>query len=85
MRPNFVEKFGAYRLTLTLPVLNAATRILFLVAGADKAETLRQVLEGPRRPEELPVQYVQPASGQVEWYVDENAARLLKNAMRSEL
>ena len=85
VRPNFVEKIRAYRLTLTLPVLNAAARILFLVAGADKAETLRQVLEGPRRPEELPVQYVQPASGQVEWYVDENAARLLKSAMRSEL
>ena len=84
VRPNFVEKFKTYRLTLTLPVLNAATRILFLVAGADKAETLRQVLEGPRRPEELPVQYVQPASGQVEWYVDENAARLLKSAVRSE-
>ena len=84
VRPNFVEKFMAYRLTLTLLVLNAATRILFLVAGADKAETLREVLAGPRRPQELPAQYVQPVSGRVEWYVDENAARLLKGAMRSE-
>jgi 6-phosphogluconolactonase len=84
VRPNFVEQFMGYRLTLTLPMLNAATRILFLVAGADKAETLRRVLEGPRQPEELPVQYVQPATGQVEWYVDENAARLLNSAMRSE-
>ena len=84
VRPNFVEKFKTYRLTLTLPVLNAATRILFLVVGADKAETLRQVLEGPRRPEELPAQSVQPVRGQVEWYLDEPAARLLKGAMRSE-
>ena len=83
VRPNFVEKLMAYRLTLTLPVLNAAARILFLAAGADKAETLRQVVEGSRRPEELPAQYVQPAHGQVEWYVDENAARLLKSAMGS--
>jgi 6-phosphogluconolactonase len=83
--PNFVEKFMAYRLTLTLPVLNAAARILFLVAGSDKAETLRQVLEGPRRPEELPAQYVQPANGQVEWYADQNVARLLTSATRSEL
>jgi 6-phosphogluconolactonase len=84
VRPNYVEKFKAHRLTLTLPVLNAASRILFLVAGTDKAETLRQVLDGPWRPEEFPVQYIQPASGQVEWYVDENAARLLKRAMRGE-
>jgi len=83
--PNFVEKFKAHRLTLTFPVLNAAARILFLVAGSDKAETLRQVLEGPRRPEELPAQYVQPANGQVEWYADQNAARLLTSATRSEL
>ena len=83
---NFPLALGilAAGLTLTLPVLNAATRILFLVVGADKAETLRQVLEGPRRPEELPAQSVQPVRGQVEWYVEEPAARLLKGAMRSE-
>jgi 6-phosphogluconolactonase len=85
VRPNFVDKFKAYRLTLTFPVLNAAAWILFLVSGTEKAETLRQVLEGPWRPEELPAQYVHPAKGQVEWYVDQHTARLLTTALRGVL
>jgi 6-phosphogluconolactonase len=84
VRPNFADRFKAYRLTLTFPVLNGAAWILFLVSGEDKSETLRQVLEGPSRPEEFPAQYVHPVNGQVEWYVDRDAARLLGTAPRSE-
>ena len=43
---NWVEKFKAYRITFTLPVLNNAAVVTFLVGGADKAETVREVLEG---------------------------------------
>src|SRR5579871_3259137 len=64
------------RLTLTLPVLNNAANILFLVAGADKAETLARVLEGPLDPEALPSQAVVPANGSLTWLVDKEAARL---------
>ncbi len=80
VRPNFVEKMQTYRLTLTLPVLNAAADVVFLVAGADKAETLHQVLEGP--PGEFPAQLVQPINGQVNWFIDEWAAKKLSPALR---
>ena len=63
------------RITLTAPAINAARRVRFLVAGADKADRLREVLEGPRGM--YPAQLVQPASGDLEWLVDQAAASRL--------
>src|SRR5512146_2919558 len=63
--PNYVEKLQAHRLTLTFPVLNAASEVVFVVSGLDKAEALRQVLEGPRNPELYPAQGVNPVEGKV--------------------
>ena len=74
--PNFAPQLNSFRLTLTLPVLNAAAHVIFLVAGADKAETLRQVLEGPE--ERFPAQLVQPPHGRLSWFIDESAAHLLE-------
>jgi 6-phosphogluconolactonase len=75
--PNYAEKLQMHRLTLTYPVLNAAGEIVFLVSGSGKAEIVRRVLEGPRRPETYPAQGVQPAAGSVTWYLDGPASRLL--------
>ena len=74
----WIEKLAARRITLTLPVLNAAARVLFLVSGRDKAAALRAVLAGPRRPRELPAQAVAPHDGEVTWIVDREAASELK-------
>lgn len=76
--PNFVAKLNSFRLTLTLPVLNAAAHIIFLVAGADKAEVLRQVLEGP--PGQFPAQLIQPINGTLSWFLDRSAAQRLKSS-----
>jgi 6-phosphogluconolactonase len=78
--PNYVAKLQAYRLTLTLPVLNAAGHVIFMVTGADKAGALREVLEGPAG--RLPAQRIQPAHGRVSWFVDRDSARLLSQARR---
>ena len=75
--PNFSERLGVFRLTLTYPILNAAAHVVFLVAGADKAETLRDVINGPPRLSLLPAQGVQPAGGRLTWLLDQAAARLL--------
>ena len=77
MVANWVEKFQTYRITMTAPVLNNAICIMFLVCGAEKAETLRQVLEGERQPELLPSQLIQPEHGKLLWLVDRQAAKLL--------
>ena len=64
------------RLTLTRPILNRGREVLFLVAGADKAERLVEVLAGPADPKRLPSQAIQP-DGQLVWFLDDAAAALL--------
>jgi len=59
------------RLTLTLPVLNAARAVLFMVQGASKREALARVL---RRDPALPASHVQPLDGELAFIVDRAAA-----------
>jgi 6-phosphogluconolactonase len=71
-----VSKLNARRMTLTLPVINAAQRVVFLVVGADKAATLQAVLDGKTEPP-YPTQLVQPQNGARLFLVDESAGALL--------
>jgi 6-phosphogluconolactonase len=74
---NFVPKFSTDRVTLTTPILNQAREVLFLVAGADKAQPLAEVLEGPPDTARLPSQLIKPATGELLWFVDRLAAAKL--------
>lgn len=66
------------RLTFTPLLLHAARHILFLATGADKAETLQAVLEGPDDPDEYPSQgIIRQAQGEVTWMVDKAIAQNL--------
>jgi len=65
---------SVWRITLTPAVINAAAEVLFLVSGGAKAGILRRVLEGPRRPQELPAQAIAPSNGRARWCVDAAAA-----------
>jgi 6-phosphogluconolactonase len=72
------DKLGAWRITLTPIVVNAAAHVTFLVAGTGKAERLHQVLAGRYQPDVLPAQIVRPAGGQLLWLVDAAAAARLQ-------
>ncbi len=63
------------RITLTLPAINAARRVLFLIAGAEKARAVAAVLRNPAST--LPAARVRPADGVVSWLVDRAAAAAL--------
>jgi 6-phosphogluconolactonase len=75
---NPVEKLGTTRLTLTLPVINQARNVIFLVKGANKAKILQTVLEGDSDPDRIPAQAVKLESGELFWLIDEPAAKFLK-------
>jgi len=70
---NYVPKFATDRVTLTVPVINRAREVLFLIAGPDKAAPLREVLEGGQDTARLPSQLIKPA-GKLLWFVDRLAA-----------
>lgn len=63
------------RVTLTLPVLCAASAVVFLVSGKRKAAVLAEVLSGKR--EDLPAARVSPRRGAVTFLADADAASAL--------
>lgn len=58
------------RLTLTLPVLNRAAEVIFLVSGPDKAPALAQVFAANPALPLLPAALVRPTRGRVRWLVE---------------
>jgi 6-phosphogluconolactonase len=74
---HWVESLRAHRITMTLPLLNRARLLIFLVTGEEKAAAVQAVLRGRPDSATLPAQLVRPAEGQVRWLLDSAAARLL--------
>ena len=77
---NWVEKLGGSRITFTLPLLNSARCVAFLVSGTDKAAALHEVLEGNAPADKYPSRLVQPSDGKLIWFVDRAAASELSAA-----
>ncbi len=69
-----VEKDSFKRITLTPEFANRASAIVFLIAGADKAETLQHVINGPYLPETYPSQLIKPLNNNLHFFIDEAAA-----------
>ena len=67
------------RVTLTLPVLNQAALVVFLVTGGSKAEVVRAVLKETDRQPLLPAQLIHPLTRTANWFVDSEAACLVNS------
>jgi 6-phosphogluconolactonase len=70
------------RVTLTLPVLNAARQVMFLVTGADKAAATARAFGGEPDPR-IPASLVAPADGTLTVLTDRAAAAQLPISPRS--
>ena len=65
------------RVTLTLPAINAAREVVFLVTGEDKAEAVERAFGNGADPG-APARLVAPASGGLTVLLDAVAARRLQ-------
>lgn len=63
------------RVTMTYPLLNAAAKISFIVYGGGKAQTLYQLFI--EKDANLPVYHICPKHGELSWYCDREAVKLL--------
>lgn len=72
----FVGKLGVWRISLTYPTLNAARHVAMLVVGATKAGILADIARLPADEVLYPVQGIKPV-GDLQWFLDRAAARLL--------
>ena len=65
------------RITLTHPVICAASQIVVLVSGSEKAKTLKEVLAGPPDEVRYPIHVLWPVLEKVAWLIDSPAAGLI--------
>jgi 6-phosphogluconolactonase len=77
---NYVEKMAAWRMTLSLEVINGAAAVAFLVQGDEKSGVLRDVVEGSREGASLPAAQIRPQPGELHWFVDAAAGKQLVEA-----
>ena len=70
------------RVTLTLPVLNNARNIIFLVTGENKAEIVREIINGDNN---LPASMVKPENGKVFFMLDIQAGSGLERSKITEV
>jgi len=68
---------GQRRISLTGGVINVAKRVSFIASGREKAGVIREIFQKEGRYMEYPAFYVDPSSGNLEWYLDQDATYLL--------
>lgn len=73
----YVPAQQMYRITLTPPIVNLSGKIAFLASGSNKANALKEVIQGKFEPDRFPSQIIQPKNGELHWFVDEAAAALI--------
>jgi 6-phosphogluconolactonase len=76
---NHVPQLNTDRITFTTTLANNAALVAFVIAGADKAGALAQVLEGPPNPDLYPSQLIAP-SGELLFLLETSAAGQLKQS-----
>lgn len=67
------------RITLTVPAINQARCILFLVTGANKQDALTQIFAENADAEKFPARLIHPTNGTISWLLDAAAGEPLQD------
>ncbi|OUT64609.1 MAG: 6-phosphogluconolactonase [Planctomycetaceae bacterium TMED10] len=78
---NDVPELNTRRMTMTVPVINAAHAVAFLIAGESKTEPVFEVLCGAKNPEQFPSQQIAPSDGSLMYFLDQVAAAKLPESI----
>ena len=78
----FVPKLDVWRVTLTLPVINASKKVLFLVSGKSKSEMVQRIMSNKQPDKEIPATMVNPQNGELHWMLDSDAMVLINKDAR---
>jgi 6-phosphogluconolactonase len=71
---NRVEKLSTDRITFSLPLLNNAANVMFLVEGQAKASAVESVFDPKTDGRDFPAKLVNPRHGRLVWMLTEDAA-----------
>ncbi|NEO83991.1 MAG: 6-phosphogluconolactonase [Spirulina sp. SIO3F2] len=75
------NKGDSQRLTFTIPLINAAQAVMFLVAGANKQNALEMIFASEADNSQYPARFIQP-QGELMWLLDAPAAETLPQALK---
>ncbi len=78
----YVDKFSAHRITLTLPVINNARRVLMMCPGASKSDSVKLIFQADPASTNTPAQMVKPITGELIWMLDQESASKLPPDIR---
>ena len=70
----YVAEQKEWRITMTIPLINQAANVAFLVTGKEKSAILETVLNSPIQPDLYPAQLIRPMLGLLLWFADKSAS-----------
>ncbi|MCB2179782.1 6-phosphogluconolactonase [bacterium] len=77
--PNIHPYTNTWRISLTYPTINLSRHIIFLVAGAGKADVAANCIQHPQEPPAYPAKGITGTDAPPLWLLDVDAAQKLSN------
>jgi 6-phosphogluconolactonase len=73
---------GQFRVTMTGRLILAAKQVSFMITGANKATVLQKILLRENDAVKYPAFHIAGGNTRIDWYLDEQAAQLIKHMCR---